>query len=453
MTLEEIIDGLYAEIESFFTAAEAREDKACTEEELVKIGTLNSKIEGLETQLATQKKLAAHKALVLAPAGAPRSTEAGIVDPDAGSLEDGEGDKYADVYKGDLASFALDVRQAAPKAETGSVSERLQKYLNLYSTEAGKIAAAAPTQVHEVVGTDEGGFMVPPDYRDLLWEVIMSEEGLFGQSNPEPTIKNMVAFAADESTAWSADGIQANWLAEAGQMSASKLATQGRLTRLEKIYAFVNVTDEILSDAPRLNNRLTRRAPEAIRFKIDEAMVNGNGTGKPLGWMNSPALITVAKEGGQAADTIVAENIANMYMRIFPESITAGARWLVNQDIFQQLTELEIGGRIVYSSPVTGIVNAPAGTLFGIPIMFSQHAKTLGDLGDIQLIDIAQGYYSTNKAGGIKFATSIHLFFDYDVNSFRWTFRVGGRPYLSAPIDPQFGSNSNSHFVALAARA
>ena len=452
MDIEAQIEALFAQIDAMLLVAEGREGGALTGEELKSMDEMQTKVEALEKQLEMQKASVARKAAALAPAAGAKSAQPGSAAGDGtGDILDAEGDKYADVYKDDFGQFALDVR-LTHSAIQGSASPRLQKYLNLYETEAAKLHAAAPTQVHEVVGTDEGGFMVPPDHRDLIWEVIMAEEGLFAMSNPEPTVKNQVSFAADESTAWSADGIQAHWAGENTLFDPSKLATQGRLVRLEKIYAFVNASDEMLEDAPRLTNRLTRKAPEAIRFKVDEAMVNGNGSGKPLGWTVSGAMITVAKESGQAADTIVAENIAKMYQRQFPEALL-GSMWFCNQDVFSELTNMTLGGRIVYTSPQTGIVGAPAGTLFGLPIRFSQHAKTLGDFGDIQLVNLNRGYYSTNKAGGIKFATSIHLYFDYDVMSFRWTVRVGGRPYLSAPIAPQFGSNTNSHFIGLAARA
>ena len=62
------------------------------------------------------------------------------------------------------------------------------------------------------------------------------------------------------------------------------------------------------------------------------------------------------------------------------------------------------------------------------------------------------GYYSSVKSGGIKFAASMHLYFDYDIEAFRWTFRMGGQPYLSAPVSQAKGSQTLSHFITLAER-
>ena len=85
-------------------------------------------------------------------------------------------------------------------------------------------------------------------------------------------------------------------------------------------------------------------------------------------------------------------------------------------------------------------------------MVLSEHSKTLGDKGDIQLID-PMGYYGLKKAAGVRFATSIHLYFDYGLQAFRWTVRFGGQPHLKAPVSPANGTNTKSHFVTLAERA
>jgi HK97 family phage major capsid protein len=114
---------------------------------------------------------------------------------------------------------------------------------------------------------------------------------------------------------------------------------------------------------------------------------------------------------------------------------------------------MTIGDQPVFVLPQAGIQNAPGGFLLGRPVIFSEHCKTLGDKGDLQLVDLGGGYYSTTKAGGTKFDTSIHLYFDYGVEAFRWTVRAGGQPFLSAAISPANGSSTKSHFVVLDARA
>ena len=43
------------------------------------------------------------------------------------------------------------------------------------------------------------------------------------------------------------------------------------------------VTDELLADAGALENILSQAFAEEIGFKLDDAIINGDGAGKPLG--------------------------------------------------------------------------------------------------------------------------------------------------------------------------
>lgn len=335
-----------------------------------------------------------------------------------------------------IAEFARCVHTASGRG--GYVDERLM------------VDAAAPSSPHKEVGTTEG-FMVQPAHREEIWELVMNEPDIMQLVEFEPTDSNRVELAADEDTPWAATGVQAKWANEVSQFSESKLSTEPRSVPLHKLYAFVTASEELLMDAPRLQSRLSTRSAQAISWRASQAIVEGTGAGQPLGFKTSAALVSVAKESGQAAATLVSENVANMFARMWPAGL-GSAVWIINPDVFPQLITMTIGDRVIWTPPQTGFAGAPGGFLFGRPIILSQHSETLGDQGDIYFVD-PKGYYGTNKASGIKADSSIHLYFDYDVTAFRWTFRIGGMPFLSAPIVPNKGSNDQSHFVTLDERA
>jgi HK97 family phage major capsid protein len=307
----------------------------------------------------------------------------------------------------------------------------------------------APTNFHRETSSADG-YMVPPAIRDTIWRAIFDQEGsILASVSPEPTASNTVQLYRDESTPWAATGIQANWSNEGAQFTSSRLQTEASNVVLHKLHAFVLGSDELIADAPRLNARLTTGAAQAILHEADAAIVNGSGVGRPLGWTASGAAVSVAKESGQAAATVVAANVAKMYSRCL---LGPNAFWLVNQDVLPQLLTMTLGDNSVWVPPASGFANAPGGFLFGRPIRFSEHCATLGTLNDIQLVN-PDGYYAAVRESGIKFAQSMHLYFDYDVEAFRWTFRLGGQPYMAAPQSPKNGSATKSHFVALATRA
>lgn len=333
----------------------------------------------------------------------------------------------------DGAEFALAVRAASLPG--GGVDDRLRRL-------------AAPTNYHQETGSSDG-YMVPVQMAQSIWEIAFSDEDeVLNAVDFEDTSGNIVSLLADETTPWGATGITASWGAEGGQLSASRLDTDERQMRLHKLHAYVLATEELRDDAPRLEQRLTRGAGRAIRWEAAEAIVRGTGAGQPLGFLNSPALVTVSKESGpQAADTIVAENVLKMYSR---QLDIPGSIWLANVDTYPELATMTIGDQPAYQ-PAGNLASAPYGMLQGRPIFFTEHADTLGDVSDLMFVSL-RNYYAVRKQGAPRFAQSMHLFFDYDIEAYRWTFRMNGQPFLSAPVTPNLSSNTKSHFVVLEAR-
>lgn len=434
MTIEELrarLRQVNADAKAIIDAA-SKDNRDLTDDEQAKFDALDAEFNRLKADLDRRERVDRQTADLGTSNG--RRTEAAPAQP-----RSNEPDPATTFGFHDMAEFGRAVQAACRQG--GVVDPRLT---------GGMGIEGAPTNFHrETGGTD--GYMVPPAMRDTIWELVFEGQNLLNLVDGEPTARNAVEMLADETTPWGATGVQANWRSEGQQMSASRLATEGRSVKLHELYAFVLATDELLEDAPRLNNRLTRQAARAINWKASDAIVYGNGVGQPLGYFNSTALVSVAKESGQGADTILAKNVAKMYSRLLPEGLSRSL-WLANSDILPEIMTLTIGDKPIWTPPNAGFQDAPGGFLLGRPIMFTEHAKTLGDKGDLQLID-PMGYYAPRKQSGIKFDSSIHLYFDYGIQAFRWTFRFGGQPYLSAPVSPKHGTNTKSHFVVLDDRA
>lgn len=334
--------------------------------------------------------------------------------------------------------------------DMGEFAHAVRRACNPSGAQIDARLMAAPTNFHQGGASSGEGYEVPVDFRDQIFEVV-TELDEFGPLVDEvPTMAREIKLLADETTPWGSSGVQAKWRSEGTQMTGTKLDTQPRSVPLHELYAFVLATEELMEDAPRLANRITRAAGQAIAWKKNDAMVWGTGAGQPQGWMNSPALVSVAKEAAQAADTLDDQNVLKMYARLLR---IPGDRpfWLANSDVVPQLMTLQIGDKPMWVG-TNGLQDAPNGILMGYPIRFSEHAKTLGDKGDLQLIS-PRGYFAARRTSGPQFAQSMHLFFDYGVEAFRWMFRFGGQSYLSAAVSPANGSNTKSHFVALDERA
>lgn len=315
------------------------------------------------------------------------------------------------------------------------------------------IANAPTTYGSEDVGAD-GGFAVPPDFRTEIVKRVMGEDSLLGRTDQMTTSSNSITVPTDETTPWqTSGGIQAYWESEAGQKMQSKPALTEKTVKANKIIALVPMTDELLQDAPAMASYVNGKAPEKIDFKVNNAILNGTGVGQPLGFLQSGALVTVTPESGQAADTVRFENIVNMYTRMV-DSSKRSAVWLINGDVEPQLMSMSFPGTgtaVPVYLPPGGLSGQPYGTLMGRPVISTEAAAALGDVGDISFVDLKQ-YMSVVKAGGIRQDVSIHLFFDYDVSAFRFVLRVGGQPWWNTAIT-RLNGLSRSPFITLGARS
>ena len=237
---------------------------------------------------------------------------------------------------------------------------------------------------------------------------------------------------------------------------------------LKKLTGLYYTTNELLADTRVLGAFVMRAFSQELGFKLDQGVISGTGAGQLQGILNTPSLVTVAIEAGQATKTILIQNIQKMWGRMWTPS-RANAVWLINQDMEQQLNQLVMtvgtsGGVPVFipaGSGVFGAMSAPplvsakglsgiAGTLLGRPVYVVEQASTLGTLGDIMLADFQQ--YLMIKKDGLQTATSMHVRFLTDELAYRWVYRTDGQSWFKTPVTPYSGTNTLSPFVTLASR-
>jgi len=428
-------------------------DETATLEALnVEFGKVEREIQLREAEEARSQRMASSGGRRTGDAGSPTTVRAGV--ETALELRSGAdirvvADREAESPRGGFRHFGEFAKAVMNAGLPNAVADRRLLVLN-----------AATSYGSEGVGSD-GGFAVPPEFLAQIRKIMTEQPSLYSYCNKMTTESNQLTFPTDETTAWqSSGGVQANWEGEAQQFSQSKLALKQVTYRLSKLTALVPVTDELLEDASAINSYVPAKIAEKLNFKRDYAIVNGNGVGMPLGMLNAPALITVAKESGQLASTVLVANISKMYNALFADW-RPSAIWIANQDVEPVLDTLAfapantggtglIGGFPLYLQ-VGGIGDAPTPRLKGRPVVYHQAMPSLSSAGDLCLVDFRQ-YLMAEKASGVRFDTSIHLFFDYGLTAFRAQTRMAGNPWISKTIAALNGSGVYSAFVALGAR-
>ena len=302
---------------------------------------------------------------------------------------------------------------------------------------------------------DQGGFLVPEQFTTQLLQLAIEESVVRSRAFRMPMSSLTLSLPTIVDTTHATNvfgGVRAYWTPESGSYTASEPSFGQVSLTAKKLTAYTSAANELLADsAISLEALLMRLFPQALAYFEDDAFINGVGGGQPVGILNADALITVAKETGQAATTIVAENIDKMYSRMLPSS-RARAVWVAHPDTLPQLVSMArsvgTGGSAAVMPSLTG--SAPV-TLYGRPIVFTEKCQTLGTAGDLFFVDF--GYYVIGDRQTLTMASSPHVRFQNDETVWRFTQRVDGRPWLESALTPRNGSNTLSPFVNLATRS
>jgi len=329
----------------------------------------------------------------------------------------------------------------------------------------GRLFQAGPTGMSSNVPSD-GGYLVRKDWTTQLLDRAIEASQLAGRCLRipiGPESDGLEAPYLDETSRVTGSrfgGVQVYRRAEADTVTATKPKVGKLELRLEDMMGLCYATNRLLKDATALEAIMRNAFSSEFAFKLDDEIIRGTGVGQCLGILNSGALVSVAKETSQVADTVVAENILKMRARMWVRGLPS-AIWLINQDVWPQLPQLVIKVKNVAGSenvggvpvwvPAGGLSGQPYDMLLGRPVVPIEQCATVGDQGDVIFADMSQ--YLLIDKGSIESESSMHVRFIYDEMTFRFIYRVNGQPIWKSSITPYKGSNTISPFITLDARA
>lgn len=331
------------------------------------------------------------------------------------------------------------------------------KYGNDPEIQAKRAKLIEITNAYSSQVPSEGGFLVPETVRSEILELALETAIVRPRATVIPMDSLRVSLPmVDEVSRVSSvkGGIVGGWAEEGAAMDVDSSAKFSRVVlEAKKLFGYAAPPNELLDDAPAFRAWFQKSFPSAITWFEDLAFLSGNGVGQPLGVLHSgvSAAVSTAKETGQAADTIVLENILKMYARMLPTSL-GSAVWLANIDTFPELMTMALsvgtgGGPVMLTNAAAG----PPMTILGRPVQFTEKVPTVGDAGDLSFVDLT--YYLIGDRQTMQVNSSEHYRFANGQTAFLVTERVDGRPWINSAITPNKGANTLSPIVKLAARA
>lgn len=320
-------------------------------------------------------------------------------------------------------------------------------------------AAFTPRSIRATVGSDEqgdyadpyGGYLVPKSTAPGLMRRGWDGDPTVGRTTMVPMATPQLDLNArtdhDHSSSVSG-GLTVSRREETGTMSGSRMATEMISLKAASLYGAAFATEEILSDsAISFAALIAAGFDDQFAAHMLNEKLRGLSGNEYEGVLTAGCAVTVAKESGQAADTIVSNNVIKMAARAWGFS---NAIWMANHNCKPQLAVLSIavgtGGTLIYQpSREEGFPDM----LWGRPIFYNEYMSSIGDLGDIALINWSQ--YLEGLYQPLQSAESIHVRFLNHERAFKFWLRNAGRCWWRAALTPAKGSTL-SPIVLLAAR-
>ena len=438
--------------------AAEKENRETTEDENELMADLGKVAEGFDRRAAALEKAEAAVAegrqvsgRVTAPIGSGSAVETETVESVRGGSEAEKRQGFGDF----LRCVAIMGDSRASHRQKEQAHETIE---NLYGS---RYNAWDEKRALSQASGAAGGYTVPRSFVTQIMSVAGESAIVRSRAMVVPMDTDTIEIPMlDQTTAPTAGntsffgGVVAAWSAEAATISSTQPGFRQATLTAHELTGYTEVSRTLLQNsAVSLDALLTRLFGGAVAWYEDFAFLRGNGVGKPLGVLNSPALVSTAARG--SASAISFANARKVWVKV-PMSSRGRAVWLVSQGAEEAVLDMTGTSNSVFVPTgyyVTGTNDNAAGqpinySLLGRPVLVSEKLPALNTAGDFGCYDF--GHYLVGDRRSMEVATSEHFKFSTNQIAFRFVHRVGGMPWLNAPITLSDASTTVSPFVSLA---
>ena len=334
-------------------------------------------------------------------------------------------------------------------------------------SEAIKKGQDPDAKIQKAVGSDEaraisdpyGGFLLPIGFSPDILKVEPEADPIGSRTRKIPmgnSIVKMPARVDKNHTTSVSGGLTVTRRPETVAGTASQMSFEQVVLEAHELFGLSYATKTILTDSPQsFTAILSAGFNDQFTYHLIKERLYGSGIGEFLGILtaldasNLGPTVSVAKETGQDADTIVYANVLKMRSRCWGYD---KAVWLANHDCMPQLMLLNqavgTGGQPVWQPSAR---EDHPDMLLGRPLYFSEYAKTVGDQGDLILANWNE--YLEGTLQPMQQEESVHVRFVNNEHAFKFWMRNAGQPWWKTALTPVYSTAKLSPFVVLDARA
>lgn len=279
--------------------------------------------------------------------------------------------------------------------------------------------------------------LVPQEFRATLLQMPMPPANIVTQVTRLPTNTGELTIPQLVQTDGSEfGGVAFDWVDEA----ETKPETEPQFTQVtitcHELAGYTELSHKILiRSAIALEPLLSSLYRAGISDELENMILNGSGTGRPLGILNTTGVHLVNRA---AAGTVGYQDLVDLKYEV-QFYHRQGARWCMGDDVEQDLVgDVDADGRPLYSN---SIASGPYDRLLGYPFDVSYRSPALGSSGD--LIWGNWKYYYLVVEEDVTIAKSDHFRFRSNRRAIKVFINVGGRavqPRAFAYLGPVTGS-------------
>ena len=198
----------------------------------------------------------------------------------------------------------LNKPMASPLTErpsAGAETEKTGRASDAYRKAALQAMRTGFHQVSDILqeGVDtDGGYLVPEEWDKRLIDVLNEENIMRGLATKLKTSgEHKINIAATKPTA--------AWIEEGGELQFTDAKFGQKILDAHKLHVAIKITEELLYDnAFNLEAYITTQFGKALANAEEDAFLNGDGTGKPVGLFHET-------KGGETAITLTGTKIAS----------------------------------------------------------------------------------------------------------------------------------------------
>ncbi|WP_307992297.1 phage major capsid protein [uncultured Clostridium sp.] len=269
----------------------------------------------------------------------------------------------------------------------------------------------------------DGGYLVPEEYDTRLIEGLTEE-------NIMRKLSTIIKTGAERKINIAASTPAAAWIDEGGSLTFGDAKFDQINLDAHKLHVAVKVTEELLYDNVfNLETYILDKFAKALANAEEDAFLNGDGKGKPLG-------IFATTGGGEvgvtaaSATTITADEVINLIYSL-KRPYRKNAAFITNDQTLAILRKLKDGNGAYIWQPSYQV--GEPDSLLGYPVYTSAYVPTVG-AGNPVMAFGDFSYYNVGDRGSRSFAELKELFAGNGMVGFVAKERVDGRLVLPEAV-------------------